>query len=116
MIYLNQLMEQPYLLYGVVLAGSACLIFGIASFFETRVAVPSARRGPSMQWMVTNISDKFVPKDEHERNALKTWLVQAGYTAQNAVQIYYGTRVLIAVLLPAIVLFVVPLYVVVPQN
>jgi tight adherence protein C len=112
-----QLAEQPYLLYGVILAGSACLIFGIASLFDARLATPpSARRGASMQWMVTNISDKFVPKEEHERDELKTWLLQAGYFAQNAVQIYYAVRVLVAVLLPAAVLFLVPLYVaVVPQ-
>ena len=116
MIDFSQLMEQPYILYGAILAGSACLIFGIASFFEARVAAPSARRGASMQWMVTNISDKLVPKDEHERNALKTWLLQAGYPAQNAVQIYFAVRVLAAVLLPAVVLFLLPLYVAVPQQ
>src|SRR5262249_33952295 len=112
MMDLIQLTEQPYLLYGVILAGSACLIFGIASLFEVRVAAPpSARRGASMQWMVTNISDKLVPKDEQERSTLRTWLLQAGYSAQNAVQIYYAARVLIGVLLPAVVLFLVPLYV-----
>jgi len=112
-----QLTEQPYLLYGVILAGSACLIFGIASLFEARiVAPPSARRGASMQWMVTNLSDRLVPKDEGERSELKTWLLQAGYSTQNAVQIYYAVRVLIAVLLPAVVLLVVPLYVAVAPQ
>ena len=112
----SQLIEQPYLLYGVIFACSACLIFGLASLVGGRAAAPSARRAASTQWIVTNISNKLVPKDEVERNALKAWLIQAGYYAQNSVQIYYGIRVLLAVLLPASVLFILPLYVVVSRD
>ena len=117
MIEFLQLGDQPYLLYGVIFACSACLIFGIASLVGVRAsAPPTARRAASMQWAVTNISNKLVPKDEIERNALKVWLIQAGYKAQNAVQIYYGVRVGFAVLLPAAVLFILPLYVAPSQN
>lgn len=117
MIDFLQLGDQPYFLYGVIFACSACLIFGIASLAGVRAsAPPSARRAASMQWAVTNISNKLVPKDDVERNALKGWLIQAGYYAQNAVQIYYGVRVALAVLLPAVVLFILPLYVAPSQN
>src|SRR5579871_1249147 len=116
MIQLSQLAQAPFLLYGVILAGTACLIFGIASLIESRAAADSARRAQSLPWMVTNISNTLVPKDQIEQSALKTWLLQAGYDASNAVQIYYAARVIAAITLPAILLFGLPLYLKLPQQ
>lgn len=116
MIDLTELAHLPYFLYGVILAGSACLIFAIASFFEPRVAEVTVRRSASMPWVVTNIGNKLVPSDEHKRSDLKNWLLQAGYYATNAIEVYYGIRVAAAILLPAAVLFGLQLYVALPQQ
>ena len=91
-------LQDTYGLYILLGAASACLVFGLAAIFEpVRETDASLRRANAMQWAVTSVSDALVPKKEHERTALRRSLLQAGYAAPNAVQVYYGVRVLFAV-------------------
>jgi len=104
-------LQQPYALYGVLGIASACLVFGVAALFEPRkAAAPSVRRANSMDWAVTRIASKLVPDDKRERNALRLWLLQAGYDAPNAVQVYYGIRVLMTLGLAGALLIVLPVF------
>jgi len=92
-------------------AASACLVFGLAAIFEPiRETDASLRRANAMQWAVTGVSDALVPKKEHERTALRLSLLQAGYEAPNATQVYYGVRVLCAVGFACAVMFGWPLF------
>jgi tight adherence protein C len=103
----SQLLQHPYLLYGVLVAGSACLVFGVGALLEPQTALaPSVRRGSTMQWAVTRFSSGLVPDDTREHNALKLTLLQAGYAAPNAVQVYYGLRVMLAIILPGAFLLI----------
>jgi tight adherence protein C len=107
----SQLMQHPYVLYGVLVTASACLVFGVAALLEPRpVVAPSVRRGNSMQWAVTRFSSGLVPEDAREHNELKRSLVQAGFDAPNAVQVYYGIRVILAIGLPAMLLLALPAF------
>jgi tight adherence protein C len=108
--------QQPYVLYTVILIALTCFVFAVATFFQPASTAASARRAAPMQWVVTGISSRLVPKDEREQNALRLWLLQAGYDASNAAQTYYGIRILIAIGLPAIVYVGLPLYMVIPQH
>jgi tight adherence protein C len=107
----SQILQHPYLLYGVLVTASACLVFGVATLLEPRAAMgPSLRRGNSMQWAVTRFSRGLVPEDAREHNELKRSLVQAGYDTPNAVQVYYGIRVILAISLPSILLLAAPAF------
>lgn len=100
-----------YLLYGTVIAASLCLVFGVAAMFEpTRGAVISARRASPMQWVVTNFSAALVPKDEREREAVRLFLLQAGYDAPRAVEIYFAIRLIVALAAPLLLLSSLALY------
>ncbi len=91
-----QLLQHPYLLYGVLVTASVCLVFGAATLLEPRpAAAATVRRGDTMQWAVTRFSAGLVPEDLRERKALTLSLLQAGYAAPNAVQVYYGIRVML---------------------
>jgi tight adherence protein C len=114
---LGHIAHEPFLLYGIVLLAAACLVFGIAALRETRLVAPTARKGSSsMDWVVTNISTKFVPTEQSEHNDLKARLLQAGFESAKAVEIYYGVRVAGAILGPAAAVFILPLYVALPTN
>lgn len=106
-----QLLQHPYLLYGVLVTASVCLVFGAATLLEPRpAAAATVRRGDTMQWAVTRFSAGLVPEDLRERKALTLSLLQAGYAAPNAVQVYYGIRVMLAIGLPGVLLLALPVF------
>ena len=103
--------QQSYLLYGLLLAAALCLVFGIGSLFEpARTAIATARRATPMRWAASGLSAGFAPREERERDALRVWLLQAGYDAPRIVDIYFGLRGLSALAFAAMVGFGLPLY------
>jgi tight adherence protein C len=50
------------------------------------------------------------PANEQERSTVKLMLTQAGYDSPNAVQIFYGIRLVLAVVLPILGMVLVPLF------
>src|SRR5258706_2256645 len=101
---------QPYLLEGLVFAATLCLVFGMAALFQpVRRATASVRRTRRMQW-AAGMSGIFAPSDPAQRELLRIWLLQAGYEAPSAVEIYCGIRLLLAVGLAAAFVLLLPVY------
>jgi tight adherence protein C len=104
------LAPQPYLLEGLVFAATLCLVFGMAALFQpARRATASVRRTRRMQW-AAGMSGIFAPSDPAQRELLRIWLLQAGYEAPSAVEIYCGIRLLLAVGLAAACVLLLPVY------
>jgi tight adherence protein C len=101
---------QPYLLEVLVFAATLCLVFGMASLLQpVRRATGSVRRARPMQWMA-GFSGVFAPSDPAQRELLRIWLLQAGYEAPSAVDIYCGIRLLLAIGLAAAFVLILPAY------
>ncbi|MDH3645831.1 MAG: type II secretion system F family protein [Gammaproteobacteria bacterium] len=59
---------------------------------------------------VAPVSHYILPSKEKERSHAREQLVHAGYRAQNAMTVYYATKLLFALSLPFIVLMFAPLF------
>lgn len=111
------LSQQPHILYAIIFAAALCLVLGMASLLQpARTEAPSVRRARPMQWAATNLSAAFVPSQIEKRETLRLWLLQAGYGAPRAVEIYFGIRLLLSLALAAVTILLLPFYSALPRN
>jgi tight adherence protein C len=64
----------------------------------------AAPQGERLKQLLESASPYVLPKEGWERSRISRTLVQAGYRAPNAVTLFFGVKLLLGLLLPAVVL------------
>jgi len=113
--------DQMVRIVVVALVAGTFVIFGLGLGFLTLGATDPIRRrlsggkqaetqkGRTLVWintMLGPVSRYILPQDEIERSRISEKLTHAGYRSPNAVQNYYAIKIVLAVVLPAMFLFV----------
>jgi len=95
------------LTYVLIVAAAACLIFGLAAFFEKEPVAVTIRRGGAPGWFTTRF-ERLLRPSEKERLSNRLWLLQAGFDSPDAVQNYMAGRMVLMVSLPLLISAVLP--------
>jgi len=105
----------------IALAGGAMLVFGVGLSYvllgatdpvRRRLAVGAVQQGSNgrllltVQTLMGPVSAWVLPKSEMEISNITRQLTYAGFRSPNALQLFYGIKVLLALLLPAVVFLV----------
>ena len=93
--------------YLLIFAAAATCVFGVASFFDTKSAAISIRRGGASTWFASRFARNFRASDR-DRLTNARWLLQAGYESPDASQTYRATRIVMMISLPLIMIIVLP--------
>jgi tight adherence protein C len=87
--------------YVAIVGAIMCGVFGAALLLapkRARAPAVSVRRGETKLDAVFSrrLGSSFAPKDAGERNSLRLWLQQAGFDSPQAIQTYFGIRIMLA--------------------
>jgi tight adherence protein C len=107
-------METNLLLFVLIGAAVTSAVFGIDGFVSGEASGEesgfSVRRGNSaLERLLSRVGGKFVTAKEKERANLNLMLLQAGYESPQAAATLYGVRVLLALNLIVVTVFLFPL-------
>lgn len=81
-------------------------IQGRSSALSTRQdASPSQHRSRSWQWILDRLGRAVKPRQQKELSRTSSMLLQAGYRGPNALNIYYGVKFGLMILLPLLTAF-----------
>ncbi len=107
----------------VLIIGFACLLFIVAfMFLISGIFSPFRRRLRAIQGIkktvikkdnnvglsIGNISPVFLPKDAKEVSKIRSKLIQAGFREKSATSIFFATKTIAAIALPAVVVVAAP--------
>jgi len=99
----------------ILVLGLMFLIRGLSDPLQRRLRqIAGPQEAPEWSWtrwerMLQSLSPYILPKEDWERSKASMKLVHAGFRAPNALTIFYGARILGAVLFPLSILLATPL-------